>query len=98
MLRMHKTSILYFTCWSQFRLDGGQQRSTVIIAPGPGVAEPECGEQVKWGPLRSTVGGAHADQHVAWVNFGVFHGDIEVAVFSKDARIDLFEFRLLTTS
>src|SRR6266852_2997000 len=95
MLSLHKTEYLSFTRSPCFNLDGGQLRSVIIIAPGPGVAEPECGKQVKWRRLRSTVGGAHADQHVEWVNFGVFHGDIEVAVFSKDAGVNQLIFGFL---
>ena len=78
-----------------FTLDCCQRRPTVVIAPGPRVAEPERGQQVQRRHLRSVVGGAHAHQHVERVGFGVFYADIEVAVLGEDARVDQFVFEFL---
>ncbi len=78
-----------------FPLDRRQRRPVVVIAPGPRVAEPERGEQAQGSCIRSAVGGAHADQHVEWVDFGVFHADIEVAVLCEDARVDQLVFGFL---
>src|SRR5205807_9543957 len=97
MLGMHQTNVWYFTRRPRFSLDGRQRRPAVVIAPGPGVAEPERRQQVQRRLLRSAVGDAHADQYVEWVDFGVFHADIEVAVFREDARVDQFVFGFLAT-
>src|SRR5438876_4029312 len=41
------------------------------------------------------IGCADTDQYVQRVNFGIFHGDIEVAVFGEDAGVDQFVFGFL---
>jgi len=46
MLGMHQTNVSCFARRPRFSL-GGQHRPAIIIAPGPGVAEPERGEQVQ---------------------------------------------------
>ena len=38
----------------------------------------------------STIGGAYANQDVVWIGLGVFHRDIEVAIFAEDARVHQF--------
>src|SRR6266566_2848879 len=93
MLHMHKTNVV-LTCL----LDGCELWLTVVIAPGPGVAEPERGEQVQRCRLGSTVGSAHTDQYIKRINLGIFHGDIEVAIFCEDACIHQFVFKFLTTT
>src|SRR5438270_13752893 len=55
MLHMYKSDAL--PC---FRLDGSERRTAVVIAPGPGVAKPECWEEVERCRLCPTIGGAHA--------------------------------------
>ena len=93
MLHMHKTDV-FLARW----LDGAQHRSAGVCAPGPGVAEPERGKQVQRCRLWSTIGGAHPDQDVKWIHFGVFHRDIEVAVFRKDARVHQFVLEFIATT
>ena len=66
------------------QLDGSQLGATVVVAPCPGVAEPERGKQVKRCRLRPTVGRTDTDQDVSRVGFGIFDGDIEVSIFRKD--------------
>ena len=90
MLHMHKTDV----CLARW-LDGAQHRSAGVCAPGPGVAEPERGKHSQRRRLRSAVGGAHTDQYIERVDFGVFHADIEVAVLREDARVDQFIFGFL---
>src|SRR6266571_8680772 len=98
VLCMHKLDRLRSASLPSYIYDGSQHRLAVIIPPCPGVAEPQSGEQVERHRFWSAIGGANADQDVEWVNFGIFYGDIEVAVFRENARVDQLVFGLLTTT
>ena len=46
----------------------------------------------------SSIGRRHPDQDVFGIGFGVFNGDVEVAILFEDACVDELEFRLRTIS
>ncbi len=66
----------------------------MVIAPGPGIAEPERGEQVQRSPFRPPVGGAETNEDILRIDLGVLDRDVEVAIFRKNARVDQFILRL----
>ncbi len=94
---MHETDA-FFARLPCSRLDGGQHRPAVVIAPCPGVAEPERGKQVQRCRLWSTIGGAHTDQDIKRICFGVFQRDIEVAIFREDAGVHQLVFGFMATA
>jgi hypothetical protein len=59
----------------------------VGIAPTPGVAKPEGGQQMARRALRPPVDHPDAYQNVVGIGFGVLDENVEVAVFGKDARL-----------
>lgn len=67
-------------------------------APGPGVAQPEGGEQVKDRLLRAPVGAGHPDQDVVGGGLRVLHQDVEVAIEVEDAGVLDLELRLIATT
>ena len=64
-----------------------QLTALVLAAPGPGVAEPQRGQQVQSRRLGPAVGGRDLNQQVIRAGLGVFHRDLEVAVLGEHSRI-----------
>ena len=83
---------LVFRSFRLFRLDCGQLGSAVVSAPCPGIAEPERGKHMDRRCFGSVIGDAHTDEHVERIDFGIFHRDVKVAIFRKNARVDEFVF------
>src|SRR5436309_15726232 len=70
----------------------------IVIPPCPGIAEPECGQQVQrcyiWAVIRSR----NAKEDILRIDFGILYNDIKIAIPGKGAGIDQFIFRLLTST
>ena len=54
-----------------------------VRCPGPGIAEPDGGEQVEFGEIRSAVVSGNPDQDVFVCGFGIFDKHVEVPVVVK---------------
>ncbi len=57
------------------------------VGPGPGVAEPEVGEDVQGGGGRAAVLGGDGHQDVGGGALGVLDGDVEVAILVEGAEV-----------
>ena len=66
------------------------------VAPAPGVAQPERGQQGERRRIRTTVNNADPNRDVIRGGLRVFDEDIEIATLIKDTRINQLEFRLIT--
>jgi hypothetical protein len=64
-----------------------QAGAGAVVIPGPGVAEPERGQEVEVGGVWSTIRGADSDQDVVRGGLGVFDDNVEIAVIVEDARV-----------
>jgi len=69
------------------RLPSPQAGTSAVLVPGPGVAEPERGQEVEFGWVWSTIGGGDTDQDVVGRTLGIFDENVEVAVLVEDARV-----------
>src|ERR1700732_258741 len=72
-----------------------QLRASGTVSPGPGIAEPNCGQDSKISGLRATICDRDLDQNVFDIGLGIFHQHVEVAMFVEYTRIEQFEFRLI---
>ena len=86
-----------FECHNRIRPGAflSQLRLGSRVAPRPGVAEPDCGQEAQVRSLRPTIGDSDLDQNVFDIRLGIFHEDIEVAVVVENAGVEQFEFRLV---
>ncbi len=57
------------------------------LGPGPGVAEPEVGQEVERGRVGAAVLGGDRHEHVARGALGVLDGDVEVAALGEGPEI-----------
>ena len=62
----------------------------VGIAPRPGVTHPKGGKQGQRSGIGAPVGGLDSDQNVGWRSLGILNNDVEIAIFSKNTRINKF--------
>ena len=64
--------------------------------PCPGVAKPEGRQYINFGRLRPAVTHADLDEEVFWRLLGIFHEDVEVAVFVEDSCVQEFVLHVVT--
>ena len=80
----------------------GRQADLVLdlvgIAPAPGVAQPQAGQQGQRCGVGAAVGGPDSDQQIFRSCLGVFNDDIEVATLVEDAGVDQFVFGLVASA
>ena len=67
---------------------GAQLRAAVLVAPGPGVPEPERWQDVQRRGCRPAVGRGDADQDILGTGLRVLHVHIEVPVLGKGPGVD----------
>src|SRR5437867_1848659 len=60
-----------------------QAGASAVVVPGPGVAEPERGQEMECGGVGPTICGGDTDQDVVSRSLGVFHDNVEIAVLVK---------------
>src|SRR3989442_10367961 len=63
-----------------------QAGTGAVMVPGPGVAEPERGQEVEFGGVRSTIAGGGGGQGVAGRGLGVFGRHVKIAGIGGGAR------------
>ena len=66
--------------------------------PRPGVAEPQCGQQVQRRLLRTGVAGPDPHQQVVRAGLGVVDADLPVPVVVEDAGVDELVLRVVTSA
>src|SRR5947207_9592616 len=64
----------------------------VLIAPGPGIAEPERREHMQWRCIWTAICSTNADEDILRIDFGILDRDIEEAIFRKNACVDQLVF------
>ena len=69
-------------------------RLALVETPGPGVAKPDGGQQMKRRRVRAAIDRLDADQDVVRSGLGVFDEDIEVAVVVEDTGVDQLELEI----
>src|SRR5690349_11123709 len=69
-------------------------RAPQVLAPGPGVAEPELRKDMESGRFRAAIHGCDLNENVFDICFGVLDKNIEVAVVDENSGIEQFEFGL----
>src|SRR2546423_5335072 len=57
------------------------------VGPAPGIAKPQCWDQVQFGILWSAIKGFHANANIFGTGLGILNEDVEVAVIVEDAGI-----------
>ena len=62
-------------------------RALDVMSPGPGVAEPDGGEQVDFRRFGPAIGDGDADQDVFGRGLGVFGENVEVAIVVENAGV-----------
>ena len=72
-----------------------QRRLARVLAPRPGVAEPQRRQDAQPGRLRPAIVDGDADQHVLRTRLGVLDEHVEVAVAVEDAGIEQLVLELL---
>ncbi len=77
------------------RGDLAQHRRLVAVRPGPGVAEPESGQDVQRRGLRPAVAHGDLDQDVLGRRLRILDEHVEVAVVVEDSRIEQLVFQLV---
>ena len=65
------------------------------LSPGPGVPEPERGQQMKRRGIGAAVAGRDLDQNILGRGLGIFDEDVEVAILIEDARVQQLVFEFL---
>ena len=70
------------------RLGRPEARPALVDAPGPGVAEPQRGQEVERGGLGAAVDGGHPHQDVFRRGLGVLDDHVEVPVLVEQAGLD----------
>ena len=66
----------------------------IVLAPGPGVAEPESRQQAKPRRFRAAIMDGDPDEHILRPLLGVFHEHVKVAVVVEDAGVEQFVLEL----
>src|SRR5574337_1546697 len=74
-------------------LRSSQVRPQFIVAPGPGVAEPERRQQVQPSAIRPAIDHTDPDEDVFCARFGVFNKDVKVTILIEDTRVQQFILR-----
>ncbi len=69
-----------------------------LAPPGPGIAEPQRGQQMQRGALRAAVGRRDTDQKVVRRGLGILDRDVEVSPFLENARVFQLELRLVAAA
>src|ERR1700684_4692691 len=67
-----------------------QRRLRTLLRPRPGIAEPECRQQMQGGWFRPAIDRVDSDAHVLGSGLGVFDEDVKVAVLVKNAGVEQF--------
>src|SRR5438874_6215848 len=62
------------------------------VGPAPGIAKPQCWDQVQFGILWSAIKGFHANANIFGTGLGILNEDVEVAVIVEDAGIQQLIF------
>ena len=70
-------------------------RAAAVSPPGPGVAKPQRGEQVKLSGVGSAIVSRDADEDIFSRGLRIFDEDIEIAVFIEHARVEQFVFGIV---
>src|SRR5215831_4196255 len=70
----------------------------MLIAPDPGIAEPERGQYMQGRCFWTAIRRSKTNEYILWIDFGILDCDIEVAIFRKNTRVDQFVFRLTSPS
>ena len=80
-------------------LGGGAQLGPAnVLAPRPGVAEPDGRQQVQLSGLRPAIRHGDLDQNVVARGLRIFDEHIEVAILVEDAGVDQFELARVAAS
>ena len=76
--------------------DAGPLTALVLecLAPRPGITEPELGQNVQRGAVRTAVGYGDPNENVVRRVLRVFRSDVEITVRCKYAGVDEFELEL----
>ena len=72
---------------------GFDERVFRVVAPSPGVAQPEHGEDVEGGGFRAVVGHRQAPKQIFRGAFGHLLEHVEVTAFVEEAHVGEFLFR-----
>ena len=63
-------------------------------APRPGITEPELGQNVQHGAVRTAVGYGDPNENVVRRVLRVFRSDVEITILCENAGVDEFELGL----
>ena len=63
--------------------------------PGPGIPEPDCGQEMQIRGFFSPIVDGDPDQDVFMRGFGIFDEDIEITLILKDTGVPQFKFRIV---
>ena len=80
---------------SRLPVDGRQRRFGDLVAPRPGVAEPQRGEQMQGRGVRAAVMRRDQHQDVIGAGLGVLHDHVEIPVVIKDPSVQQLVLHLL---
>ena len=75
-----------------------QRRLAIVLAPRPGVAEPQRRQDAQPGRFRPAIVHGDPDEHVFRALLGVFDEHVEVAVVVEDAGVEQLVLELLPRS
>src|SRR3954466_5739076 len=72
-----------------------QQGLVTVVAPGPGVAEPERRQDMEGGRLRSAIRRRDPYEDIFGRLLGIFDEDIEIPILVEDSCVEEFVFHLM---
>src|SRR3569833_1790337 len=77
---------------------GSKLRLVIIIAPCPGITEPDGRQHIQSSILRTTIMYSYFYQDILRCAFGIFNKYVEVFIFIKYPEVNQFKFRLIASA